>query len=262
MVCQDCRKQTSPTSGTLMHRSHLPIQEWFWAAYLVATLTPGISALQLQRQLGLGCYQTAWFMLNRLRKGMVNDTRTPLTGTVEADETIIGGPVKGKKGRGVTQGSHASLVVGAVEVQSYADSKGRMLERAGRLRLSLIRHADEKTIGGFLNRNVTAKSTIKTDGWRGYSKTALAGYAHEPKTQGSPQNAPLLAPHIHRVFSNLKKWLNGTHHGVEPKYLPGYLDEFVFRFNRRRTPMAAFQTLLGIASSKSPSTLSQIVGVN
>lgn len=243
-----------------MHRSHLPIQEWFWAAYLVATLTPGISALQLQRQLGLGCYQTAWFMLSRLRKGMVNATRTPLSGMVEADETIIGGPVKGKKGRGVTHGGHASLVVGAVEVQSYVDSAGELKERAGRLRLALIQHADEETIRDFLNRNVTRGSVIKTDGWRGYSKTALAGFTHDPKIQGSPKNAPQLAPHIHRVFSNLKTWLNGTHHGVEPKYLPGYLDEFVFRFNRRKTPMAAFQTLLGIASNNPPSSLNQIVG--
>lgn len=92
-----------------MQRSHVPILEWFWAAYLVATLTPGISALQLQRQLGLGSYRTAWFVLNRLRKGMVNDTRTPLSGIVEADETIIGGPVNTKRGRGVTHGTHKSL---------------------------------------------------------------------------------------------------------------------------------------------------------
>lgn len=245
-----------------MHRSHLSIQEWFWAAYLVATLTPGISALQLQRQLGLGCYQTAWFLLSRLRRGMVNDTRVPLSGTVEADETIVGGPVKGKKGRGVTQGSHASLVVGAVEVQSFSTSTGRTQERAGRLRLTLIQHADEKTIRQFLQRNVIPGSVVKTDGWRGYSKTALVDYVHDAKVQGSLKLALQSAPHIHRVFSNLKTWLNGTHHGVEPKYLPGYLDEFVFRFNRRRTPMAAFQTLLGIASNKPPSPLRKIVGVN
>lgn len=96
LVCRNCRKETSPIAGTLMHRSHVPIQEWFWAAYLVTTLTPGISALQLQRQLGLCFYRTAWFKLNRLRKGMVNDSRSRLSGIVEADETIIGGPIKNK----------------------------------------------------------------------------------------------------------------------------------------------------------------------
>lgn len=150
-----------------MHRSHVPILEWFWAAYLVATLTPGISALQLQRQLGLGSYRTVWFVLNRLRKGMVNDTRTPLSGIVEADETIIGGPVKTKRGRGVTHGTHKSLVVGAVEVISYFDKNGKLKEKARRLRLAVIRHADEETIGTFLKKNVKSGSTIRSDGWRG-----------------------------------------------------------------------------------------------
>jgi len=241
-----------------MHGSHVPIREWFWAAYLVATLTPGISALQLQRQLGLGSYRTAWFMLNRLRKGMVNDTRTPLAGIVEADETIIGGPVKNKRGRGVTHGTHKSLVIGAVEVILYFDKNRTLKEKAGRLRMEVIRHADEETIGLFLKKNVKTGATIRSDGWRGYSETALSGYEHDQRIVGPPGRAHQVAPHIHRMFSNLKTWLQGTHHGVDPKYLSGYLDEFVFRFNRRQTPMAAFQTLLGITTNKKPLTLVQL----
>ena len=99
-----------------MHRSHIPIQEWFWAAYLVATLTPGISATQLQRQIGIGSYRTAWFMLGRLRNAMVNDSRAKLSGLIEADETLVGGPAKGRRGRGVAQAPNVSLVLGAVEV--------------------------------------------------------------------------------------------------------------------------------------------------
>jgi hypothetical protein len=258
LVCRNCRKETSPISGTLMHGSHVPIQEWFWAAYLVTTLTPGISALQLQRQLGLGSYRTAWFMLNRLRKGMVSDSRSRLSGIVEADETIIGGPIKNKRGRGVTHGTHKSLVVGVVGVIPYVDKNGNACEKAGRLRLAVIQNADEETIGSFLNTNVEVGSEIRSDGWRGYSKTALKGYDHDKRIVGSPELAHLVAPHIHRVFSNLKTWLTGTHHGVEPKYLTRYLDEYVFRFNRRQTPMAAFQTLLGIASNKKPMSLVQL----
>lgn len=258
LVCRKCRKETSPTAGTLMHRSHVPILEWFWAAYLLTTLTPGISALQLQRQLGLGSYRTAWFMLNRLRKGMVSDSRSRLSGMVEADETIIGGPVEGKRGRGVTKGSHSSLVVGAVEVVSYTDRNGKACERAGRLRLALIHSADEETIGAFVSQNVEPGSVIRSDGWRGYSKTAMKGYVHDRRVVGSPARAHVEAVHIHRVFSNLKTWIAGTHHGVDPAYLPAYLDEFVFRFNRRQTPMAAFQTLLGIASNKDHVTLVQL----
>ena len=258
LVCRSCRKETSPTAGTLMHRSHVPIQEWFWAAYLVTTLTPGISALQLQRQLGLGSYRTAWFMLNRLRKGMVSDSRSRLCGVVEADETFIGGPVEGKRGRGVTKGSQKSLVVGAVEVVSYVDKKGNACERAGRLRLFSVDAADGETIGRFLSANVEPAAVIRSVGWKGYSKTALKGYVHDQRIVGSPELAHVVAVHIHRVFSNLKTWLAGTHHGVDPAYLPAYLDEYVFRFNRRQTPMAAFQTLLGIASNKNHVSLVQL----
>lgn len=242
--CRDCGYQASPKAGTILHRSHLSIQEWFWAAYLVATHTPGMSAKQLQRQMG-SSYKTAWFLLHRLRCAMVNEARTKLNGTIEADETIVGGPVKGGRGRGVTRAATNTLVFGAVEVIAYRDKNRGNTEKAGRLRLATTRRADEKSIEQFLTRNVEQGSTIRTDGWRGYSKTALAGYRHE-------SNPGMIARHIHRAFGNLKTWLNGTHHGVDPDYLHIYLDEFVFRFNRRKTPMAAFQTLLGLASSKTP----------
>lgn len=240
-----------------MHRSRLPIQEWFWAAYLVSTMTPGLSATQLQRQIGIGSYRTAWFMLHRLRKAMVNDTRTPLAGLIEADEAFVGGPSQGEKGRGVAKAPHVALVVGAVEVHGFTNKQGKRGERSVRLRLQQIKNADEKTIRSFLHQSVEKGSHIRTDGWRGYSKTALADYRHEVRIVGDGK-AHQLAPHIHRVFSNLKTWLQGTHHGVQPQYLSSYLDEFVFRFNRRQTPMAAFRTLLGIATQKKPVRLDQM----
>lgn len=255
--CAKCLYNVSPTAGTIMHRSRLPIQEWFWATYLVSTMTPGISATQLQRQIGIGSYRTAWFMLKRLRRAMVNDARTLLTRLVEADETLVGGPSQGLKGRGVAKGSHVSLVVGAVEICSFTNKKGERVEKAARLRLKKINNADEKTIRLFLQQSVEKNSHIRTDGWKGYSKTALADYRHEVRIVGVGK-AHQLAPHIHRVFSNLKTWLHGTHHGVQPKYLQYYLDEFTFRFNRRQTPMAAFRTLLGIATQKKPVSLGQI----
>lgn len=242
-----------------MHRSHVPIQEWFWAAYLVATHTPGISAVQLQRQLGISSDTTAWHMLHRLRKGMVNENRSHLSGLIEADESIVGGPAKHKRGRGVTAAKHKSLIIGAVEVLAYEDKKGKRRERAGRLRLSILDDASAESIRGFLIQNAEAGSTLRTDGWRGYSDDALVGFKHRVRVVRNPGRAHRVAPHIHRVFSNLKAWLNGTHHGVEPKYLQTYLDEFVFRFNRRNTPMAAFQTLLGISASKVPLTLGDLV---
>ena len=257
--CGVCRQQTYVMAGTIMHRSHLPLREWFWAAYLVSTHTPGISALQLQRQLGIGGYQNAWHLLHRLRKGMVSDGRTKLSGLVEVDEAFIGGPAKGKKGRGVASAEHKSLVVGAVEVLVYYDAAKKRKERAGRLRLALVADATEESLGSFLAQNIEPKSKVRTDGWPGYSETALTDYTHHVRIVGAPVRAHKRFPHIHRVFGNLKAWLNGTHHGVEPKHLPSYLDEFVFRFNRRNTPMAAFQTLLGISSQKKPLTLSKLM---
>ena len=256
--CKQCKRDTSPTALTAMHRSKIPIQDWFWAAYMVATHTPGLSAKQLQRYLGTSSYETAWYLLQRFRRAMVNDTRTPLFGRVEADEAFIGGPTKGNRGRGIVNADHVSLVLGMVEVMTYADKKGKIKTRAGRIRLQVSQKADALTIEKFLKLNLATDAQISTDGWRGYSKTALKSYQHTPQTQNSPQSASQLAPHIHRVFSNLKTWLLGTHHGVDPKYLQVYLDEFVFRFNRRLSPMAAFQSLLGITVVKSPSSMRDI----
>ena len=240
--CRTCGFEVSPTAGTLLQDSHMPVQEWFWTGYLVATHTPGLSAKQLQRQLGCS-YKTAWYLLHRLRRAMVNESRSPLRGVVEADETFVGGPAAGQSGRGVAAAENKTLVWGAVEVLRWRDAKGHWQERAGRLRLAPARRADAPSIGQFLAENVAAGTTIQTDGWRGYSQTALAPYRHE----AAPGQR---ARHIHRAFGNLKTWLLGTQHGVDPKYLAHYLDEFVFRFNRRNTPMPAFQTLLGLAGTK------------
>ena len=249
--CEKCGRRTSPMAGTAIQDSHMRIQEWFWAAYLVATHMPGLSAKQLQRQIGCQ-YKTAWFILHRLRRGMVNDARSRWSGNGEADETIVGGPVKGKRGRAVTDLMTHTLVFGAVEVICYTDSQGESAEKAGRIRLAIATHADEGSIGQFLRQNVEEGTTIRTDGWKGYSRTALLPYQHR-------QTPGMRASHIHRAFGNLKTWLTGTHHGVDPKYLQAHLDEFVFRFNRRNTPMAAFQTLLGITSSKPPQTLAEMI---
>ena len=186
------------------------------------------------------------------------DSRTKLAGVVEADEAFVGGPAKEKRGRGVAKASNKSMIAGTVEVVTYTTKSGVTKEMAGRLRLAIIENGNEETIGGFLRSNVDKGAKVRSDGWKGYSKLALSGYEHEIRIVGPSKRAHLVAPHIHRVFGNLKTWLRGTHHGVEPKYLASYLQEFVFRFNRRQTPMAAFQTLLGITASKSPITLTEL----
>lgn len=252
--CKKCHRQTSPLAGTLLHRSHVPIHLWFWAAYLVTTHTPGISALQLKRQLGISKIDTVWFMLHRLRRGMINTDRKPLSGLIEADETHIGGPAKGKVGRGVRSAKNKTLIAGAVEILSYTTKKNVIKKKAGRLRLQVLNDASADEIGAFIRAHVTKNSTIKSDGWSGYSASALAGYQHQKNVQHDPKKAHELAPQIHRIFSNLKAWLNGIHHGVEPKYLQFYLDEFVFKFNRRAYPMSSFRSLFEILLDKKPLT--------
>jgi len=174
-ICQSCGLEISPTAGTLLQDTHIAIQEWFWAAYLVATLTPGLSARQLQRQLNC-TYRTAWYMLHRLRHAMVNDNRTKLYGIVEADETIIGGPSEEFYGRGVTEDEKRSLVFGAVEVIPWQDKAGRQREKAGRLRLTITENATAESIKAFLSATADPQTIIRTDGWRGYSKEALFSF--------------------------------------------------------------------------------------
>ena len=246
--CADCRHQASVTAGTVMHGTRTPLRLWFWAAYLVATHTPGISAVQLQRQLGISRYETAWLMLQKLRRAMVAPEREPLTDEVEVDEMLVGGHHEGRRGGRQREGK--ALVGVIVEVRGPG---------SGRLRLEVLPDASQRTLTPWVNRLVAPGAIIHTDGWNGYDKLAAAGYRHRPLLgrRDHPDRQKLL-PRAHRAGSNLKTWLQGTHRGVSPEHLQVYLDEFVFRHNRRRSPMAAFQTLLGLGAQHSPTTYREI----
>jgi predicted RNA-binding Zn-ribbon protein involved in translation (DUF1610 family) len=240
LQCKACRRETSVTAGTVMHRSHLPLKVWFTAAWLVATHRNGMSARQLWLQLGLGSYKSAWLLLRKLRAAMVDPDRGPLAGLVEVDETSL--PFRGG-GEPVRPGrSHGGklLVAGAVEIKG----KG-----PGRVRLAVIEDYAAASLGGFVAGNVADGSTVVSDGWPGYGR--LKDVKHDPKVVGEAP-AHLVLPWIHRVFANAKRWALGVYHGLRPAHLQAYLDEFVFRFNRRRTPQAAFARLLGLAVTIGP----------
>lgn len=244
LECSACHYQVSATAGTVMHRSRTALRDWFCAAYLVTTHTPGFSALQLQRQLGLNRYETAWTMLHKLRRAMVRPERDRIAAPVEVDETYVGGREEGRKG-GRQRDSTKAIVVAAVEVRGHG---------SGRIRLALVDDVSAAALVGFVRSAVVPGSTVLTDGWSGYAPLQAEGYDHRPKTQGEGKNAASILPRVHRVFGNLKTWIAGTHHGISRKHLPYYLNEFVFRFNRRRTPMAAFQSLLGLTTQHAPTT--------
>lgn len=188
----------------------------------------------------------------KLRRAMVNPGREPLSGEVEVDECFIGGPEAGLRG-GRERGEKA-LVAVAVEVRGNG---------SGRVRMAVIADATADTLTGFVRDNIAAGTIVHTDGWRGYRPLAKAGYDHRPRSQRAARAAgediDEVLPRVHRAISNLKSWLRGTHRGVSGDHLQVYLDEFSFRFNRRRTPMAAFQTLLGLQAHQPPTTYRQII---
>lgn len=250
--CAKCRYQASVTAGTVMHKTRLSLRLWFWAAYLMATGTPGMSARQLQRQLAMSRYDTAWTMLHKLRRAMVAPDRGLLTGEVEVDEFEIGGVEKGRIG-GRSRIARAATGIIAVEVRGNG---------SGRIRVELIKDASAATLSEFIERTVSAGAIVHTDGWQGYASLGAKGFDHRRRSQAKAKHDgdtdPVL-PRAHRAISNFKSWLRGTHRGVSAEHLQVYLDEFIFRYNRRRTPMAAFQTLLGLSSQHKPTTRAEIV---
>jgi len=262
--CRACQKNASLTAGTVMQASKMPASTWFWAAYLMATPTPGVSAIQFQRQLGLKRYETAFTMLHKLREGMVRPERDPIgvKHPVEIEECLVGGVTRGE-GEGV---HHKTVVIGAVETcrrQGEINSKSHDKRKsyAGRLRLAVVKDRSAKSLVPFVTTNVIKGAKVKTDAWDGYNDLCEKhGYSHDVRVmRGDPTAAEKHLPMIHRVFSNLQTWLNGTHHGrVMPQHLQAYLNEFVFRFNRRFYPMNAFNSVLGISAHVVPPTYAQL----
>jgi hypothetical protein len=251
------------TVGTVMERSHTPLSVWFWAAYLVASQTPGMSAVQFQRQLGLTRYETAFGILHKLRAGMVRPDQDRIGGGVgdhvEVDETYVGGRTRGE-GRGV---HHKTLIAAAMEVRhrkpGTAQDKRKDGRYAGRVRLSVVADRGAGSLCGFVESAVLPGSLIVTDDWSGYGSLRTRGYDHHAIAEcGDPEVPEEFMPIIHLVFSNLKTWLNGIHHGVSAKHLQAYLNEFTFRFNRRFYPFNAFRSLLGIAGGAEAPTYAEL----
>lgn len=231
--CRHCRRDTSLTAGTVMERTHTPFSIWFCAAHLVASQTPGMSAVQFQRQLGLSRYETAFQILHKLRASMVRPDQDRIGGKpeeiVEADETWVGGRTRGK---------------------------GRY---AGCVRLVVVPDRSAKSRVGFIGHAVSPGAAIITDNWSSYPTLGKCGYLHIAVAErGGMQLAKIFLPIIHLVFSNLKTWFRGIHYGVSPQHLQAYLDESTFRFNRRFYPFNAFRSLRGIAGDVTAPTYAQL----
>lgn len=221
--CVHCGRETSVMAGTIFQDSKLPLTVWFRAMWQVASQKNGVSALGLQRVLGLGNYRTAWSLLHKLRRAMVRPGRDRLSGVVEVDEAYWGAEASGVRGR---QSVSKALII----VAAQADGNG-----IGRIRLRHIPDTNRATLHGCIVQSIEPGSTVVTDGLQAYRE--IEGYVHDRQIQKhQPTNAAHLLPRVHRVIALFKRWLLGTHQGaIAHEYLQDYLDEFTFRFNRRKS---------------------------
>ena len=251
LQCTSCKYQASVTAGTIFQDTRTPLTVWFRAIWWVTTQKNGASALGLQRVLGLKSYETAWTWLHKFRRAMIRPGRELLSGRVEVDECYIGSPEDKLRGRGNVD---KTLVV----IAAQEDGKG-----IGRIRFRQIPDASADALNLFIRDSVVPGSIIHTDGWKGYSAVSSLGYTHEVTVLKDRKESPSeLLPRVHIVISLLKRWLAGTHQGaVSHKHLDYYLDEFTFRFNRRRSKNRGklFYRLIQQAVAIEPVTLDNIL---
>ena len=247
--CAECGGRTSVTAGTIFDRTRTPLTVWFNACWLFASGKDGISALSLKRTLEMGSYQTAWAMLHRFRSVLVRPGRDRLSGSVEVDETFIGGLEPGLTG-GRAKGKKVLTGI-AVEV---FEPKG-----IGRCRIAPLQDGSAGSLHAFVTDHVEPGTTVITDAWQGYAGIEKLGYDRDRRSQRAAaargEDPGELLPAVHRVASLVKRWLLGTHQGaVDPAHLPSYLDEFAFRFNRRhsRSRGMLFYRVLELAVAHDP----------
>jgi len=247
--CAGCGYDFTVTVGTLFADTHLPLSLWFEAIWYVVNQKNGASALGVQRVLGIS-YPTAWRWMHKLRRAMVRPGRDRLAGAVEVDEVYIGGKRVGKRGRGAA-GKALVLVVAQVDGA-----------RIGRIRLARVANASAAVLTSAIAACVEPGSQVLTDGWDGYAGLAAKGYVHQVVRRTAIMGENLL-PRVNRVASLLQRWLLGTHQGaVAHSHLDYYLDEFTFRFNRRRSGSRGllFYRLIEQALATSPVRSRDLVG--
>lgn len=245
-VCKQCNYQLSLTAGTIFHKSRIELTVLFRVIWHIVAQKNGISALGVQKIMGLKRYDTTWKWLHKIRSLMVLSGREKLSGIVEVDETLVGGKKKGKRGRGA---EGKTLVIVAVEVLG---------KKTGRTRLAVIPNASRISINAFIKENIVTGTTVRTDGWAGYTDLTKMKYIREIHTNKTLQDGEELLPYVHIIASLLKRWLLGTHQNfTSPVKLNYYLNEFVFRYNRRfaNSRGLLFQTLIQQALIKSPESI-------
>ncbi len=259
--CSACGHQHSVTAGTIFHKTRTNLRIWFMAAYLIGHDKRGVSAMFISREFAIR-YDTAWLICHKLRHALTDDSPDfKLDDFVEVDEAFYGGR-KQKGNRGRAQVAGKAMIVAAVEKVSTAGTKNKGINKqgfiAGGARIAVLANATAEQLGGFIRSNIKPGTLIVSDGFKGY--TGLDEYKHLPIIQGAGENAGVNMPIIHKLFSNIKVWLNGTHHGVSVKHLPRYLREWSYRFNRRGRIGQLDGFLLRRAVGRGTITYEELVG--
>lgn len=248
--CRSCRKQTSATAGTVFHKSRIELRKWFWGIFLMATSNKSVSALYLQKQLGIGSYRAAWLMMQKIRQAMIQrDSQYKLSGTVEADEIHIGGKQSLKERREFGPNKTPFLII--VEENKSGGPRFVSFEELETIYKEHVLPALEK--------KVEKGSKLKSDGAGAYVKAKDRGYDLERSVYMKEKEKT--QEHLFWVnilTSNLKRFLLSTHHGVHPKYRHTYLAEFAYRFNRRHWRAEAFDRLLYACIMAKPVNLPEL----
>jgi len=263
--CKSCRFQTSLAAGTIFQGTRIPLVKWYWLLYHMAMDKVGVSISEMQRILEIGQYRTAWLMAHKIRKAMADrDARYSLAGLIEMDESFFG-PKGSKKGRG---SERKSTVLCAVSL--YRNQEGE--EKPGFAHMQVVDNAAADTIEDFLDRlgcGVMTKEgqqlieAIRSDGWRSYGRAAKnKGLQHFKVVLRDPKAAGRLLPWVHRVISNVKAVIRGTHRGVSGKHLQSYLSEICYRFNRRFWEKEIFDRLIQACVSTDTLTYKELIHEN
>src|SRR3989338_258277 len=251
LVCRSCRYETSITAGTVMHRSKTDTLVWFWAAHLVSTQTPGVSALELQKKLGIDRYETAFQMLHKLRSAMVRPNRDKIgkEWPLELDIVYVGGKTKS----GISGKTSQTPVIIAVElkqreIRDPITKKIKQRAQAGRIRLQTLPNKMAVNVNQFAQNCISSGASIVSDDGAEFSGLSKLGFKHEAVAmRGDKIKMDSTLPMISVVTANLKTWIDGTFHGVIKKHLQAYLNEFMFRFNRRFYRAVHFAHCLSLA---------------
>ena len=247
--CASCGHQVSPTAGTIFHKTRTSLKKWFLAIYLLASTKKAPSSAELKRQLGVSA-QTAWTMRRKIMSSMARrDKELMLWGVVELDESFVGGRKEGKRGRGAEGKTQVAVAA------KRTDDGGFDIAH-----MQVIPNANSESLTGVAEKTIVQGSTVLTDGWTGYNGLEKEGYNHEPKVQGEGKNASKILPWVHIIVGNFKRWVLDAFHGVSPKHLQAYLDEFCYRLNRRYQRTDLFRRILNRCSKfGTPVTYAQLI---